>query len=133
MTSSSHDNEQRDSLKQGSTQSAVPLVNAETANDLAHLLGPEVFENVVNLFVDQATSTLEAMLRTDGDEPQDDLARLAHKMKGSASTVGCESLTDLYLEIESASRNNDSERLDQLMASLRDTTRDSLNALSSFV
>lgn len=133
MTLFSPDNTNPDCLPQDSSRREIAVVNAEIADNLALLLGPESFEHVANLFIDQATDALEEIHRAVPVRSYDEIASLSHKIKGSASTVGCDILADIYGKIERAAKNEEPEKLDQLTTLLLDATPKSLSALSDYV
>ena len=130
MKSFPPDNTNPDGGPQDSTPFEDAVMNTERADDLALTLGPEVFAHVTKLFVDQATNSLEEIHQAVRAQSFDEIADLAHSIKGSAYTVGCDLLADLYGKIEYAAKNAESEKIDQLTALLQDATQKSLSALS---
>jgi len=115
---------------QNSMQSEEPVMNIARADDLAQTVGPEVFAHVTKLFVDQATNSLKEIHQAVRAQSYDDIANLSHSLKGSAYTVGCDLLAELYGRIELAAKNAESDKVDQLTAQLQDATQKSLSALS---
>ncbi len=116
---------------QDSVQCEVAMLNVKRARDLALSLGSETFEHVVKLFIDQANNSLEEMHNTARIRSFEEIASLSHTMKGSASTVGCDVLADLYGKIEHAVKNENSDMLDRLTTELQNATPLSLDALQS--
>ncbi len=71
--------------------------------NLSHELGPEALGGLVELFSrgDGIVAELDAAIR-DGDGPE--LARVAHRLKGGASTLAAFRLAELAAELEDRGR-----------------------------
>lgn len=93
---------------------AVPI-------DLTHLrrftLGDRELENeILGLFIDQAPTTIETMLKARSDR---DWQRAAHTLKGSARAVGAWRIAELAERAEMMGGMSDSKACDRLLGHLK--------------
>ena len=118
---------------QDSPQREISVVNVEITDQLALSLGPEIYNQILEVFVDQATDSVAKISRAVRFQCYDEIASLSHNMKGSASTLGCDLLAELYRMLELAAKDESPDKLVRLDAELQSATLESLNALSHSV
>lgn len=108
----------------------VELLNLESA--LRHTMGDKRFlKTILNDFVDNADSHLQAVAsalqRSDGDS----LHRAAHKLKGAAANLGLEKIADAAYALETIGRYDRFNGSRQALESLERTLQQSIDHIQS--
>lgn len=94
-----------------------PPVDPAQSADLALGLGPAVMATVFARFVAETEEGLAGLRATPPQEATaDDLARLAHKLAGSAAMFGASRLRAALIAVEAAAKTRDLARLPALIA-----------------
>lgn len=109
-----------------------PVDHAMLENLRVGLGGPgcaEVFDSLIDLFLDSASTRVAALLaaveRGDCDEVGDE----AHALKGAGATFGAARLSSLCAELEQAARGSDLDRVRELAAGLEQLSTETHAAL----
>lgn len=119
--------------KPGQPRIEAYLIDPETYDDLAGSLGPELFADTVARFSDECETTIAQLQRADLRANLPELARVAHKLAGSAALLGAQRLHSLLKDIELIGRGHDEapkpEQLSELLAALGPQWRDTRDRL----
>jgi HPt (histidine-containing phosphotransfer) domain-containing protein len=92
-----------------------PAVDEQTLGDLRGIAGDEVLLQLLASAMATCQRALDAMAREQADPAQ--VRQQAHKLKGSAATLGLAALGAIAADIELSADNG--EMLDQLLAEMR--------------
>ena len=77
------------------------------------------FNEVVNMFLNQAPALINEMIIYCNDQRYDKMGQAAHKLKGSALNIGAKAMAELCREIEIKGRNDDGTDCGQSLEKLR--------------
>ena len=80
----------------------------------------ETFKEILNEFVDPATSNIDEINAAYSNRSAADVAAAAHKLKSSSRAVGAHELADLCLDLESAGKSEDWVSIDQNQPRLKE-------------
>lgn len=97
----------------------MPLVSESTTAALRGMVGEQLLNELIDVFLDEAPRMIEAMQAALGAQLVDDFRRNAHSLKSNADTFGATELAALARELEVMARANDlnvGSRLEQLRA-----------------
>jgi two-component system, sensor histidine kinase and response regulator len=79
--------------------------------------GPDALARIIRLFLEQLEPQAEQIDASARGGDHEALARIAHRMRSSAATLGATGMADLLLELEQAALEGDAAACDQLAAS----------------
>ena len=74
---------------------------------------PDTFRDILQEFVEPATSNIGKIEASFADRSADGVAKAAHKLKSSARSVGATELADLCLALETAGKAEDWSEIDE--------------------
>jgi HPt (histidine-containing phosphotransfer) domain-containing protein len=95
---------ERELLANGRHSIADPTLRG--LRELAAACGePEQFDQLVDLFLNELTSTLPSMHQALARKDADELERLAHSLKGSSGSMGAGSLAALSSALQDIAKN----------------------------
>lgn len=107
----------------------APVIDEEKLGELRGLLGDgeEGVDGLIDTFVDRIPEVLADLESTAENGESEELARLAHKVKGESATLGAKRLSLLAKEIELAAREDALEdpraAVDELVQIYQETER----------
>ena len=73
---------------------------------------------LVSIFIETVPDKINELKTACGSEALEDIKRIAHSIKGSASTIGALTMQDISLKIERAAESSDLEKAVQLINEL---------------
>jgi len=79
--------------------------------------GPDALARIVRLFLEQLDPQAEQIDASARGGDHESLARIAHRMRSSAATLGATGMTDMLAALEAAAVDGDAAACDQLAAS----------------
>ena len=94
------------------------------------LLGAAAFDEIIKEYVKSSAKTMDGLSGAWNAADYKSIASLAHKMAGTAGTIGLPLVMDFARRLESAAAGDHDEPLDPLMSQLYDCHGASLEALS---
>jgi signal transduction histidine kinase/DNA-binding NarL/FixJ family response regulator/HPt (histidine-containing phosphotransfer) domain-containing protein len=103
------------------TEDAEPLLDPARLDDLVRLetiTGKPLVRGIVDTFLTETPQRLERMREALGRADAEELAFVAHSLKGSSSQIGALRLTTLSAELEMASRQGHLEAAPALLSAL---------------
>jgi len=110
-----------------------PILEQEVLTQLAADTSAELPRKLVDMFLGEITQRVEELkaLRAAGDLAA--LGAAAHRMKGSAGTLGAARLHQTVLLLEKAGKSADVDQADQILAALQPTAAETAQALSEWL
>ena len=78
--------------------------------------GPDALARIVRLFLEQLDPQAEQIDASARGGDHESLARIAHRMRSSAATLGADGMADLLSALEAAAVDGDAAACDQLAA-----------------
>lgn len=103
------------------------LAHEET---LDRLKGDQEFlKTLYGVFADDLPKKLAAIEEAMAGHDNDSLQRTAHSLKGASATVGAIALKEDAMEMELAAKNNESGKIEDLIAKLKETARITLESV----
>jgi HPt (histidine-containing phosphotransfer) domain-containing protein len=118
----------RDSHHLHPHESASSLVNPQHLNDLDETLGAVALQSLLDRFGTEVDQTLTYLTQ---DHPLEEIAGHAHRIAGSAATLGAVYLRAALIEVEEAAKRQDIDAVREGVSRLPDvwaTTRPLLKA-----
>lgn len=95
----------------------MPLQANRHLQELLDTLGRDALQPLLDRFSKEVDETLE-YLTHDTTEPHDDIAKRAHKIAGSAASLGALDLRTALVEVENAAKTSDVDRLTTALQAL---------------
>jgi HPt (histidine-containing phosphotransfer) domain-containing protein len=111
--------EERTAQEERSMQQNKPALDRGVISALRELGGdddPGLFAELVELFLEDTPQRLRALSGALEQQDPGALERAAHALKSSAANLGALALSELFKELEAASRERDLERAASLVA-----------------
>lgn len=96
-----------------------PLVDAAVVTEIDHAIGRDALAGLVYRHLDGVAYSLERVDTWCGSGQWDEVTREAHRMKGSAATLGFLRLSELWVEVEDRSASTAAGDVKRLAARIR--------------
>ncbi|HEY7164733.1 MAG TPA: ATP-binding protein [Candidatus Binatia bacterium] len=120
LNATRHDHEVETAVEESS---AAESLNTGAASDfpLVSRLAADNprFQPIIEKFARRLNEQLEAMARAWNDKNFEELARLAHWLKGAGGTVGFDAFTEPAAELEQSAKAHNADHIDETIAGLR--------------
>jgi len=105
------------------------ILNTAVINDLTEIIGDDLIE-IYDEFNTSSVSSFETAYTALSNKDYDQLCTIIHSMKGSAGNIGLELLSNKCHAFESSLRNHDDIDHEQILSSIEQTFKNSINALA---
>lgn len=99
------------------------MLDREKLDRLREILGDDAegIGDLIDTFLEETPRALDQMRTGLADEEPKQVASAAHKIKGSAATIGAMTLSDLCKELEAKAREGDLAAVAERLEELEDT------------
>ncbi|MBC8000552.1 MAG: Hpt domain-containing protein, partial [Leptolyngbya sp.] len=84
-------------------------------DELKSRFGVENFQRLLSLFCNEAKAEIAGMTKAHAEQDMSELLRLAHGLKGICSSVNAKGLRLICIEVESAARSDDWNKIGELI------------------
>ena len=102
------------------------------AGKLVGEIGSEIFVQISDLFISEATNCLAEILAAYDVKDHLGVAEKSHSIRSAGASVGCSQLSNNLKQIELTARDERWQELEPLIAALPDLLRNSVAALTDY-